>query len=176
MFCDSCGSQIAPGQQFCGVCGKRTTAPAGTMTPNPLLAGVSLEPVDSAARRVQTHIHLLGILWIAYSALLLFAGLVVLVISHVVPYRADAPPFISPLLTGIAVIVLSKGAFCFAAGWGLMHRLPWARVLAIVMGILALLSIPFGTALGVFTLWVLLPAGSDAAYRGAGFIAPGRPV
>lgn len=176
MFCDGCGNQIAPGQQFCSICGKRTAAPAGATTPNPLLAGVSLEPVDSPARRVQNHLHLLSILWIAYSAMLLLAALIVFFVSQILPYRADAPPFITPLLTGIAVIVLAKGALCFAAGWGLMHRLHWARMLALVLGILALLSIPFGTALGVFTLWVLLPAGSDAAYPGAGITEPGRRV
>ena len=175
MFCDGCGNPMIPGQQFCSACGKAATARAGMpAAPNPLLAGASLEPVDSAAIRVQTHLHLLSILWIAYAAVLLFAGLAVYFISHVLPYRADAPPFITPLLTGIAVIVLGKAVLCFAAGWGLMHRLPWARVLALVLGILALLSIPFGTALGVFTLWVLLPAGSDAAYRGPSVMAPGR--
>jgi hypothetical protein len=36
---------------------------------------------------------------------------------------------------------------------------------AIIAGILALWHIPFGTALGIYTLWVLLPATSEAEYR-----------
>jgi hypothetical protein len=35
---------------------------------------------------------------------------------------------------------------------------------AIVLGILALFHPPFGTALGIYTLWVLLPTESAAEY------------
>jgi hypothetical protein len=45
-----------------------------------------------------------------------------------------------------------------------MTRKPWGRVLAIIAAILALLKIPFGTALGIYTLWVLAPAASGMEY------------
>lgn len=38
-------------------------------------------------------------------------------------------------------------------------------MLTIVLAFLALFNIPFGTALGIYTLWVLLPAESDEEYR-----------
>jgi len=41
----------------------------------------------------------------------------------------------------------------------------WARMLAIVFGCFSLLDIPLGTALGIYTLWVLLPARSEEEYR-----------
>jgi hypothetical protein len=37
-------------------------------------------------------------------------------------------------------------------------------VLTIVLAFLALFHIPLGTALGIYTLWVLLPEGTDAEY------------
>ncbi len=176
MFCDGCGNQIAPGQQFCSVCGKRTPAVlAAVIPPNPLLAGAHLDPVDTPARRLQSHLHTLSIVWIVYSVLLIFAGLVVFVTQHVVTL-GDAPPFVRPLLSGISLLILCKGALSLAAGWGLMHRAPWARMLAVILGILALFSVPFGTALGVYTLWVLMPSGTEAAYLGSGPGGPGRPV
>jgi hypothetical protein len=46
----------------------------------------------------------------------------------------------------------------------LLQREPWARIVCLIMGFLALLNIPFGTALGVYTLWVLLPAEADEEY------------
>ena len=46
-----------------------------------------------------------------------------------------------------------------------MERRPWARMLAIVLGVLALFKVPLGTALGVYTLWVLAPATSEAEWR-----------
>ncbi|MAE93406.1 MAG: hypothetical protein CL910_01970 [Deltaproteobacteria bacterium] len=42
------------------------------------------------------------------------------------------------------------------AGWGLLRRRPWARTLALAMGVLSLFSVPLGTILGVVTLYVLL--------------------
>jgi hypothetical protein len=38
-------------------------------------------------------------------------------------------------------------------------------MLAIVLGCFHLLNPPFGTALGIYTLWVLLPAASEQEYR-----------
>jgi len=48
----------------------------------------------------------------------------------------------------------------------LLQREPWARTLAVILGFVSLFfNIPFGTALGIYTLWVLLPAESDVAYE-----------
>jgi hypothetical protein len=38
-------------------------------------------------------------------------------------------------------------------------------MLVIVLGVISLIEVPFGTALGIYTLWVLLPAQSEAEYR-----------
>jgi hypothetical protein len=43
-----------------------------------------------------------------------------------------------------------------AAGYGLLTRKPWARVLATVVDVLGLLNFPVGTAIGIYALWVLL--------------------
>ena len=41
-----------------------------------------------------------------------------------------------------------------------------ARVLALVLGFVSLFTnIPFGTALGIYTMWVLLPADSEREYE-----------
>jgi len=46
-----------------------------------------------------------------------------------------------------------------------MQRDSWARILAIVMAFIALFNVPFGTAIGVYTLWVLLPRESEREYE-----------
>ena len=38
-------------------------------------------------------------------------------------------------------------------------------MLAIVLGCFNLIDMPFGTALGIYSLWVLLPAQSEEEYR-----------
>jgi hypothetical protein len=36
---------------------------------------------------------------------------------------------------------------------------------ALVVGFIALLNVPIGTVLGIYTLWVLLPTQSDDEYK-----------
>ncbi len=47
---------------------------------------------------------------------------------------------------------------------GLLNRRPWGRTVAIIVAILALVKFPFGTALGIYTLWVLAPGASGLEY------------
>ncbi len=46
------------------------------------------------------------------------------------------------------------------------QREPWARVVVLVLAFVSLFTnIPFGTALGIYTMWVLLPAESEQEYE-----------
>ena len=58
-----------------------------------------------------------------------------------------------------------KAIGCFAAGYGLLERESWARLLALVLGFVSLFNVPLGTALGIYTFWVLLPSHADEEYR-----------
>jgi hypothetical protein len=69
-------------------------------------------------------------------------------------------------LSTVAILLLAKAACGFIAGWGLLQREPWARVLVLVVAFVSLFTnIPFGTALGIYTMWVLLPAESEQEYE-----------
>jgi hypothetical protein len=54
------------------------------------------------------------------------------------------------------VILLVRAGLALAAGWGLMERTQWGRVVAIVAAFFNVLKFPFGTALAIWTLVVLL--------------------
>ena len=155
MFCDACGAALQPGQGYCTRCSKQV-----------------IGPVVEGSGRVARHAHLLGILWIAYSAVSLIGGVILMIVSHTVfgplglPSMPGGPPmFIRPLLSAIAVVLLCKAAAGIAAGLGLLQRQDWGRILAIVLGVISLINIPFGTALGIYTLWVLLSPGADKEYE-----------
>ena len=69
--------------------------------------------------------------------------------------------FSSPSTFGFTGITL--GVFLLAislpglvAGIGLLKFQPWARILAIVLSALHLVNFPFGTAVGIYGLYVLL--------------------
>jgi hypothetical protein len=47
----------------------------------------------------------------------------------------------------------------------LLQREHWARIAVLVLAFISLFTnIPFGTALGIYTMWVLLPAESEREY------------
>ena len=157
MFCEQCGSALPQGAQYCARCGKK------------LVGRVQLAYPSHS--RVQEHIRLLGIFWMAFSAVNLLGGGVLLVIANTFfarwsPFPRDAhASFLQPLLSFVGIFVLAKAAGAFIAGYGLVQREPWARVLVVVLAFLSLFNVPFGTALGIYTLWVLLPSPADEEYK-----------
>ena len=162
MFCDACGGELHSGQAFCSKCGKQIIGPVSFAQPRP--------------GRVQAHVRLLGLFWLALSAFNTVGGVILYIIANTlfahfhpqVPAGAPNPGFfLRPLLSVIAVILLVKAAAGFLAGWGLIQHESWARILALVLGFISLfINIPFGTALGIYTMWVLLPAQSEQEYEG----------
>jgi hypothetical protein len=127
-----------------------------------------LMPVQS---RIAGHIRMLGILWLALSGMLLVGGAVVLAIFRTGGlweggFPPGSPPFVHDILSFIGILLLGGGLLGVIAGWGLLDRQAWARMLTIVLACFALLLfMPFGTLLGIYTLWVLLPAQSEEEYR-----------
>lgn len=172
MFCDGCGTPFAAGTSYCSSCGKQlTSAPAAPV------AGGAAAPMPARAAgdgRVRRNLSLLAGLWMA-SGVLQLMGLGWLMIFRRMMFGSDWPlgnwgPSLRPFLLGG---LLSGGIFLALFGvvhlllaWGLFERQPWARMLGIVLAFLALIRIPFGTALGIYTLWVLLPESSGQEYDG----------
>jgi hypothetical protein len=152
MFCDRCGLALQSDQAFCSRCGKRI---AGAVASIPRHWG-----------RVHEHLNLLGILWFAFSGLNAAGGVLILMAYHLFIWHSNVPPFLYPVLQSIGWFVLLKSAVGLAAGFGLLHREVWARTLVLILSFIALFtSIPFGTALGVYTMWVLLPRESEQEYE-----------
>jgi len=63
------------------------------------------------------------------------------------------------------IVLALFGVLHLVLAWGLFERDPWAPFLGLVLGFLALLRFPLGTALGIYTLWVLLPETSGKEYE-----------
>lgn len=53
-------------------------------------------------------------------------------------------------------------------GWGLLNYKPWARILVIVLSVLNLANIPFGTLIGGYSLWVLFNDETQQILRARG--------
>jgi len=156
MFCDRCGAQMADTARFCPGCGKPFVPPA---PPPPQV------PPSVPMNRVARHIRNVGILWIVYSCIHLIPGLIVGSLPNWFGFGGRDFFFMHGLFRAIGGFLVVKGIVGIIAGWGLLDRQYWARILALILGFLSLLHFPLGTALGIYTLWVLLPGYSDMEYR-----------
>ena len=110
---------------------------------------------------MRQHVPILGWCFIVYHAIVAVIGIVVgAIVSGAGALSGEREAMFVTGTVGVAIaaflIVISLPGII--AGVGLLKYRPWARILAIIIGALHLLSFPFGTALGVYTLVVLLNA------------------
>lgn len=155
MYCDQCGTNMGSGQ-VCPGCGK------------------NFVPMMPPAHKLDGHIRLLGILWLSLAALRVIPGVLLIVGSTLLVglLPPEFPPFLVaalPLITVLLWINLLGGAL---VGYALLTHQPWGRIAAIIMAILNLWEVPFGTGVSVYTLWALLPADHERQYRQMSEITP----
>ena len=108
---------------------------------------------------MEQHITLLGWLHIALNILLiLIAAFMFVMMVGVGLVSGDAEavrvmPIVGTAAGGFMTVLALPGIL---TGIGLLKRNPWARVAAAVLGIINLTNFPLGTAVGAYTLWILL--------------------
>lgn len=168
MNCSACGNPLSPDARFCPRCGSQAffqQQPGSAYPPPPM-----------AYDRVSRNIQGLGILWLVYAGLRIFSGLFGVLILHGLfgrhfgnsDFNLGWSPFGSMWLASLwpmALFSLLTSVCCILlTGYALLTRQPWGRIFAIVFGILALIHLPLGTALGIYTLWVLAPGISGDEY------------
>ena len=178
MYCDRCGQQVRDDAQFCSTCGKPLAPSPAPPAPVPVAAA-------AAEGRVVRHLKILASLWLVYAILRLMGMFWFFVIGRailpsVIDGMMSSGPWVHswPFGGGFPLGRLVSGGLVFAGfwlaafavlelvtAWGLFERRSWARILALVLGFLALLHFPFGTALGIYTLWVLLPGPAGQEYE-----------
>lgn len=169
MYCVQCGLEVMPHHVYCSRCGHRLAEPAVPAVP---VQNDPARPTTAAGQssRVAQHLNVLAILWIVFSVLRLIPGLAMLVFSHtrfpflLAPFPTHLHGVLGPILGGLGLMVTAVAVAGVIAGWGLLTHQSWARVLTLIVGIISLIHFPLGTALGIYTLWVLFPAESEHEY------------
>jgi hypothetical protein len=113
---------------------------------------------------MQTHVKILAILHIVFGALgvligfgifAFFGGIAGLIHMDHDPDAAFVVPMMGAIGGFVLILILCLSIPGIIAGIGLLSFQPWARILTIILSILDLISFPFGTALGIYGLWVL---------------------
>ena len=108
---------------------------------------------------MEKHVTTLGILYIAVSALGVLSAIIVYMVLIGAGIISEAPEALQILATvgsAVAFVIVIIAIPGIIGGIGLLNHYPWARILVLILGILNLIKIPIGTALGIYTIWVLL--------------------
>ena len=115
-----------------------------------------MSPQDS-----ETHVKIVAWLHIVLSVLgLLVTALVFLVFVGIGLLLAATDE--TAALGVFAIIATIVGVFLLIisvpgliGGIGLLQRQNWARILVLILSVLQLFNVPFGTAVGIYSLWAL---------------------
>ena len=114
-----------------------------------------------------SHVDFVGVLFINWGVLTALVGLSTLALgvgAAAIITSASAggtsgqfaAGLTAAAFTTLALIALVWGAAHIAVGMPVRRHRPWARLLALMLGSVDLLLLPYGTALGIYALWALL--------------------
>ena len=116
---------------------------------------------------MNTHVDFVGVLFVVWGLLTTLVGVSTLALGvSAVALIASASRgggggqvaagLTAAIFTALAIIAIVWGAAHVIVGVPLRQRKPWARLVALMLGSVDLLRLPYGTALGAYALWVLL--------------------
>ena len=119
-------------------------------------------------------IDFLGVLFIVWGLLTALVGLSTLAlgvgaVALIASASRDgggqmAAGVTAAIFTALALIAIVWGAAHIGVGIPLRRRRVWARLLALMLGSVDLVLLPYGTALGIYALWVLLSEQSKSEF------------
>jgi hypothetical protein len=108
---------------------------------------------------MEQHITILGVLHIAWGALGVLIAMIVftaVVGGGMLSGDPEAMAITSIVGTTIATFLFIPSLPGLIGGIGVLKYRQWARITLLVVGFINLLIIPFGTILGIYTIWVLM--------------------
>ncbi len=121
---------------------------------------------------METHLKIIATLHIILGAMSIFAALTVLLLMGGIAAvlgtstQSSDTVWAIPVLGGIGGIIFLVLILLWLPGLiggiGLLRHAPWSRVFMIVVSAVDLLGVPFGTALGIYGIWVLTRPESEA--------------
>ena len=120
---------------------------------------------------MRTHVMILGWLQIALGILDVLMALAIFGVIAGVGLMAglSGEPLV-PIIGGVLAsvvgfVIVVTGIPNLLAGIGLLAHKNWARILALILAVLNVFKFPWGTALAVYTFWVLLHGETQRLFR-----------
>jgi len=112
---------------------------------------------------MEKHVTVVGALHIGLGALGILAAFIVLAATiapgiFVLSFEREQEPLaiLATIGCGVALLLIVLFAPAVIGGIGLLRFKPWARYLVLILAVFDLFNIPVGTAVGIYTFWVLM--------------------
>ena len=121
-----------------------------------------------------THVKVLGVLFMIFGALYVLmafgSSMILGLVAALVGAEGGNDAAFSAGVLGMVgaaafVLLLCLGIPGIVTGLGLLKFKRWARIVGIVLSAIRLISFPFGTALGIYGLWVLFNKETEALFE-----------
>jgi riboflavin transporter FmnP len=119
-------------------------------------------------KKMEKHLTAVAALQVGLSILGVLLGIFVFVLLTgigVIAQEKEALFILSTIGTGVGVFFLVISVPGIIGGVGLFKRKEWARILVVILAAINLLNIPFGTALGIYSIWVLVQEDTIQLFR-----------
>jgi riboflavin transporter FmnP len=119
-------------------------------------------------KQMEKHLTAVAALQVGLSILGVLLGIFVFVLLTgigVIAQEKEALFILSTIGTGVGLFLLIISVPGIIGGIGLFKRKEWARILVVILSAINLLNIPFGTALGIYSIWVLVQEDSIRLFR-----------
>jgi hypothetical protein len=116
---------------------------------------------------MEKHINVVAALQIGLSIFcLLITFLIFTVLKFVGGFVDDAngATILSLIADIIAIVFIAVSIPGILAGMGLYKRKEWARLLTLILSVIEIFNFPFGTAIGIYSIWALIQPETIAAF------------
>jgi hypothetical protein len=126
---------------------------------------------------MQTHVKVLGVVYLAFGACMLLGALFLVLtmgsVAGIVGATAEprdaavAIPILGLAGTALATMLGIFSLPSLITGYGLLYFRQWARIVGIVLSAVNLINVPLGTVVGAYGLWVLLNKETERLFNTA---------
>lgn len=124
---------------------------------------------------MRKHVELLGVLYFVWGALFVLIGVALLALAFgsaaiaasAAPDQRFAAGVMAATFAGVAALGLMLGVVHIWDAVAVRHHRHLGRAIGLVLAVVDLIFLPVGTALGIYSLWVLTQDGTRPLFEAA---------
>lgn len=116
---------------------------------------------------MEKHINVVAALQIGLSIFNLIIAFLIFTVLKLVGGFVEEPNagmILSMIADILAIVFILISVPGILAGMGLYKRKEWARILTLILSIIEIFSFPFGTAIGIYSIWALIQPETVTAF------------